>query len=152
MSIDAQTLTDALASTALRLGRFDRVNTHEPKGAIGNGVTAALWLQRVRPYARQSGLAATSAVVTFTIRMFSPMLAEPQDAIDPAMLSSLDALMNAFTGDFTLGGAVAAVDLLGQSGEALGAQAGYIDQSGKLMRVMDITVPLIINDAWEQVP
>jgi hypothetical protein len=34
----------------------------------------------------------------------------------------------------------------------LSAQAGYINQDGKLMRVMTIMLPLVVNDAWVQVP
>ena len=42
------------------------------------------------------------------------------------------------------------VDLLGMAGSPLGAQAGYINQDGALYRVMTITLPLLITDAWTQ--
>lgn len=150
--IDAEGLTSAMESAALKLGHFDRVNKHEPKGTVANGITAAIWLQNVRPFARQSGLDATGVVVTFMIRIYTDMLSEPQDAIDPRILVAASDLMGALSAGFTLGDLVSHVDLLGQTGTALSAQAGYLDVSNKLMRIMDITVPMVINDVWTQTP
>jgi hypothetical protein len=59
--------------------------------------------------------------------------------------------MAAYSGDFELGGNVRNVDLLGQASEGLTAQAGYLEQDGKLYRVMTINLPLIVNDVWNQV-
>ncbi|KKL71856.1 hypothetical protein LCGC14_2090690, partial [marine sediment metagenome] len=42
------------------------------------------------------------------------------------------------------------VDLLGMAGEPLRARAGYITQDKTLYRVMDITLPLLIANAWVQ--
>lgn len=142
-------LADALLSHALTLGQFEQVNGHEPKSAPGNGLTAALWLDRIEPV-RTSGLDSTSARVALMLRVYQPMLSEPQDAIDPAVYAALDELIAAYSGDFTLGGLVRAVDLLGSAGVPLSAQAGYITQDSRLYRVVTLTVPLIVNDAWEQ--
>ncbi|MET8987757.1 hypothetical protein ABZW49_20110 [Nonomuraea wenchangensis] len=78
------------------------------------------------------------------------MLQEPADAIDPAMLAALDALMSAYSGDFDLGGRIRNVDLLGQTGPPLSAQAGYLEQDGNTYRVFTVTLPLLINDVWDQ--
>jgi hypothetical protein len=135
----------------MRLGLFERVNTSEPKNAPGNGLTAAVWLQMVSPVAAASGLAATSARVEFMLRIYSNMLQEPQDAIDPEILSAVDVLMGAYSGDFDLGGTVRNVDLLGAHGVGLSAVAGYLSVDNKMFRVVDVTLPLIVNDVWEQV-
>jgi hypothetical protein len=151
MSLDTTGMLDSIVSHAMRLGLFERVNTSEPKNAPGNGLTAAVWLQMVSPVAAASGLAATSARVEFTLRMFSNMLQEPQDAIDPEMLRSVDVLMGAYSSDFDLGGTVRNVDLLGAHGVGLSAVAGYLSVDNKMFRVVDVTLPLIVNDVWEQV-
>jgi hypothetical protein len=44
------------------------------------------------------------------------------------------------------------VDLLGQFGTPLSAQAGYVNQDGRLFRIMTITLPLVVNDVWGQAP
>jgi hypothetical protein len=152
VSIDIDTLTDRVVSHAMTLGVFDRVNGHEPKVApnAGSSLTAAVWLDRVEPV-KSSGLNSTSVRMAFNVRLYTSMLSEPQDAIDPALVRALDALMGAYSGDFSLGGAVRMVDLLGAYGAPLAAQAGYIQQDQRLYRVFTVTLPLIINDVWEQV-
>jgi hypothetical protein len=150
---DAQLLTifDGVVSHALALGRFDRVNGHEPKSAPPSGLTAAVWVDRIAPVPAMSGMASTTGVLVLNARIYTTMLSEPQDAIDPAVLAAVVDLMGAYSGDFDLGGSVRNVDLLGQSGFALSAQAGYLNQDNKIFRVMTITLPLIVNDLWDQV-
>jgi hypothetical protein len=58
--------------------------------------------------------------------------------------------MAAYSGDFTLGDVVQEVDLLGEVGVPLRAQAGYITINQTMYRCMDITLPLIVNDLWSQ--
>jgi hypothetical protein len=134
-------------------GWFDRVAGHEPKNAPGNGMTAAIWLRTLQPDPEQSGLAATTPRLTLNIRLYSPMLAEPQDGIDPGIVSAAHAVMAAISADYTLGGLVRNVDLLGMSASGgMGGEAGYLNQDGKLYRVVVITVPMILldTDAWSQ--
>lgn len=150
MSLNIAAVTDAVASHALRLGVFDRVNTHEPKVAPGNGITCALWVDRVVPV-RKSGLNSTSVCLVFNLRLFTSMLAEPQDMIDQNLLLALDALMAAFHGDYELGGLVREVDIFGMNGVGLNSQAGYVPQDNKMYRVVTVTLPLTMNDVWEQV-
>ena len=151
MSLNTASVFNALESHCLATGLFRQVNTHEPKSAPpDSGLTAAVWMDRVLPQPEMSGLAKTTAGVVYMIRIYTNMLAEPQDAIDPTVLVATDKIMETLHADFELGGNVKNVDVLGQSGTALQAQAGYVEQDHKLFRVMDITVPVIINDAWDQ--
>ena len=150
MGLDATGIFNALISHAEATGLFESVNGCEPKSSPGKGITAAVWVARIEPARAASGLAATSVVVACTVRIFSDMLQEPQDGIDPAVLEATDALMNAYSGDFTLGGLIRSVDLLGQTRNPLFAQSGYINVNGRMFRIMDITVPMIVNDVWEQ--
>jgi hypothetical protein len=149
-TIDIDAILDAAVSHAMALGLFERVNQHEPKNAPGNGLTAAVWVDYIGPFAGQSGLATTSALLVLNVRCYTSMLAEPQDGIDPRLTSAVAVLMGEYSGDFDLGGAVESVDLLGRSGRRLEAQAGYISQDGKLYRVMTIVLPVIVNDVWSQ--
>lgn len=151
MSLESGALVDALVSHAMTTGYFDRVNAHEPKNAPGYGLTAAVWNESGGPV-QSSGAASTSAIVTFNVRIYTSMVSEPQDAIDPNMMSATDALIAAYSADFTLDGLVRNVDLLGSASPGLSWRAGYIDVGGTKFRVMTVTVPLIVNDVWEQVP
>jgi hypothetical protein len=154
MSFDdaaVRTLLDEIVSHAASLGVFDRVASHEPKNAPGSGLSCSVWADAIAPLARASGLASTSGRIAFSVRIYSSMLAEPQDDKDREILTATSALMGAYSGDFTLGGNVRAVDLLGMYGTPLSAKAGYLNQDGKLFRVMEITLPVICNDMWDQV-
>jgi len=149
MSLNLTGILDAIASHAAASGHFDRVDTHEPKNAPGNGLSAAIWVDEIRPVA--SGLAVTGALVTVNLRISLNMLQEPQDAIDLNMVKAVDALMTAYSGDFTLGDLIRDVDLLGEHGDGLSAQAGYIEQDHKMYRVMTLKIPMVVNDVWPQV-
>lgn len=153
MSVDSGILIEAVVSHAAASGYFQIVNTHEPKSApIVPNLSAAVWVQSLGPWAPQSGLAATSARLVVNLRIFTDTLQEPQDMIDPNMMQAVDALMTAYSSDFTLDGLISNIDLLSQGGESLGGQAGYIDIDRKKFRVYTITIPMIINDAWTQAP
>jgi len=150
MALDVDGIVDAVMSHAMASGYFDRVNGHEPKNAPGNGLSAAVWSDTLRPVP-SSGLASLSALLILNVRMYTSMLQEPQDAIDPNMLNALSALFAAYAGDFTLGGLAREVDLLGAEGVSLQAKAGYLNQDNKLYRVITITLPVVVNDAWDEV-
>lgn len=149
MSINCKPILDAAASHALSLGYFDRVNQHEPKSSPGYGLSAAIWVQFIRP--TRSGLNSTSIILDLNVRIYLNMLQEPQDMIDPNMVDATDALMNAYSGDFDLKGTIAYVDLLGgEDSDGLEAEAGYVEMDNVLHRVMTIRVPCLINDVWSQ--
>jgi hypothetical protein len=150
VAIALRDISDAVLSHALASGYVSRAYAHEPKSAPGEGVTAAVWVQSLQPVPQHSGLAVTSVRVELSVRLLVPMLSEPQDGIDPALISAADALMRAYTGDFELGGEVAFVDLLGAYGPPLQGEAGYYSQDGQLYRGFVITLPFILNDLWSQ--
>ena len=151
MSLPVRDVLDAVVSHAQRLGVFDTVQGHEPKSSPGYGLTCAVWAQAVETMPGASGLSASSARMVFTLRLYSPMTAEPEDEIDPNMLEALDLLFEAYHGDFLLElEQVWSIDLLGAHGDRLRSQAGYLEVSNGIHRIIDITLPLVINDVWEQ--
>lgn len=149
MSLDVVAIQAALIDKAATLGRFDQIAGHEPKNKPGNGISLALWLDEVRAWGHGSGLASTSALVTWNARASVPMLREPLDRIDTDLGAAGAAYMEALAGGFTLGGTVRNVDLLGEaSGIPLLGKAGYLNQDGSLFRVFTITIPMIVNDVF----
>jgi hypothetical protein len=152
MSISIDSILDGIISHALASGWFERVNvrTGEPKNAPGSGLTVAVWSQNIDPVPRLSGLNSTTARVELTERIYSNMLQEPPDMIDPNVIKATDVLMTAYSGDFTLGGTVMEVDLLGAYGTPLRGQSGYVTIGSTMYRCMDITLPLIVSDLWTQ--
>lgn len=148
--IDIVTILDAVQSHALASGYFDAVNGSEPKAPPGNGLTAAVWVEDIGPAVGGSGLASTSVRLALFVRLYTPMIQEPADMIDPNLVTALDALFRAYSGDFTLAGKVREIDLLGAYGDALKARAGYLVEGGTEFRVQTINLPIILNDLWDQ--
>jgi hypothetical protein len=144
-------LFDKVQSHAMTLGLFERVNTHEPKSAPENGLWAAIWVQSIAPVS-SSGLAQTSGRVELRVRIGKSFITKPEDTIDPEILMAAAVLIGEYSGNFTLGGTVRNVDLLGQHGTPLSGQAGYLTIGQQMYRVMEVTLPIIINDLWQQVP
>jgi len=151
MALNCGPALDAVESKLGTLGVFDTVNMHEPENAPGTGVTASVWVEAIRPIPRASGLPVTSSVVDLSIRIQRSMQTNPQNQIDRDMAAATDAVINAFSGDFDLGGSVSHVDLLGAYGPSLSARAGYLKQDSITFRVMVVTVPLVFFDVWTQV-
>lgn len=150
MSLDITGLFTGVMDHASTSGLFARVNGHEPKSSPGSGLTCAIWVDYIGPLPAASGLTSTTGYMVFMARIYNNMLAEPQDGIDPEIMVAVDALLAAYSGDFELGARVRNVDLMGQYGRSLSAQAGYINVGSSLYRAMDITIPLVINDLWTQ--
>lgn len=151
MAIGSQDLVDRIASHAMASGYFDRVNQHEPKNKPGRGLTAAVWIDRIEPARGRSGLAATDARVVFNVRIYTNMLQQPQDSIDPNVMEAADALFEAYSGDFDLGDEDRFIDLLGMTqGHPLFCQSGYINIDNMVYRVLTFTLPVIVSNAWTQ--
>lgn len=147
---DINAITNVLASHAMGLGHFETVNLFQSRTPIGQGLRASVWFQSIRPTSRRSGLASVSAQLIYQFRIYQHMMLEPYDMIDPLVITATAELMEAYSGDFDLGGTVANIDIFGAHGQPLDAIAGYLEIDGGLNRIMDIDIPLILNDVWTE--
>lgn len=151
MAANIQDMIDRLVSHAMASGYFDRVNTHEPKNRPNRGMTCAIWIDRIDPVPSASGLNSTTSRYTFFMRLYTNMIQEPQDMIDPNLIEATDYMFRALSSDFSLGGTVKQIDLLGATpGHNLSAQSGYINIDNTVMRVITMYVPVVVNNAWDQ--
>jgi len=149
--MDVNAIIDKVASHAMELGVFVNVVKHEPKSAPTNDLSYAVYLNSIQPIALASGLAVTSARVELTGRIYRGFLTQPEDLVDPDLADATSQLVGAYTGNFQLDGLARNIDLLGAHGPGLGAQAGYLTIEKRIYRVMDIRIPVIVNDVWDQV-
>jgi hypothetical protein len=141
-----QAAIDHLATTGL----FESVQGHEALSAPGNGLTADVWVDSIKPVPSQSGLAVSSGMLTLWSRIYLNAAGLPTDSSEQTIAAATDTLMGAYSADFTFGGLVTFVDLLGQTGTTLSAQGGYVIVGGVTYRCMTITVPCVIDDIWPQ--
>jgi hypothetical protein len=150
--LDLNSYRSAAMSHAQGLGMFEQVLDHEPVSAPGSGLTYALWVTDIAPIPARSGLSAVTVRLELTGRVFMPADTEPQGDVDVALTDAVNGLMNAYAGDFELGGSVAEVDLLGAYGALLRARFGYTRLDSTTYRVATLTIPLVIDDVWTEAP
>lgn len=149
--MDVDGIISALTSMASASGKFDNVQGSEPKNAPGAGVTGAFWFTALDPVQAMSGLASTSIRLVMTLRIYTPSVSEPADAIDPQVISAAGAMFTALSGAFTLGGLVEEIDLLGAYGEPLSGRPGWLPfGDGVKYRTVDILIPIIVTDEYPQ--
>lgn len=147
---------EALLSVAQRTGLFEQAKIGESKSAPTNeGLSLDVFGMTMTTVSVNSGLTAATARVEFQLRIMKDMKTQPEDSIDFDVLAAADEVMNALVGGYTLDGEIFAVDVLGAYGEALRAEAGYITigggaagSGGRMFRVMDVFVPIVIDNCW----
>ena len=147
-SIAVDNLVAALESVALETGEFRRVNFHEPKAAPGTGLSLAMWVDSLEPLGAASGADATSGYLVVNARVYGNMIQKPEDEIDPRLTKAMVALISKYTSGFTLNSHLRAIDLLGMYGMKLGFRTGYLTLDSHLYRIMDLSIPCIINDLF----
>lgn len=142
----ANALFSALKSVPLQTRLFQDVDTHEPWNAPGTGLYCSIIMGPLRPEPAKSGLNSTTGSITFTVRVWSGAMIRSPDKVDPEVLAAVATLMTAYSADYTLGQLVRNIDLM-----AMSAQPGWVPFEGKQFRVMDIQMPIVINDMFAQV-
>ena len=60
-------------------------------------------------------------------------------------------LLGEYAGHLTLGATVRAIDLIGMHGTPMSAVGGYVTIGQQMSRVMEVTLPVLINDMWTEV-
>lgn len=148
--MDVNAILAALRSMAKATGKFEVVQGSEPKNAPGAGVTAAFWFTALDPLPGASGLSSTTIRFVETLRIYTPVVAEPADAIDPQVVSAAGAMFSALSAGFTLGGLIRNIDLFGEFGEAMTARPGWLPFGDTKFRTIDILIPMIVNDEYSQ--
>ena len=141
---EAEELFSSVRSVAKKRGVFPAVAGHDPVNAPPAGLSCSVSLGPVKPVT-SSGLGAVSGQVTLMVHVWAYADTRPLDDVDPKVLGATCALMGAFSGGFTLGGTVRDVDLF-----AMDARPGYVKFEGKEFRCMTITVPIEINDMFQE--
>lgn len=149
MALDIQSILDTVASHAMATGHFDAVLGYVSKQSPTNGVTAALYVEDIRPI-RTSGLAQTTVRVELEMQIYSSTYQEPYDGIDAELVRATDAMFTSVISDLDLGSEARVVDVFGAYGQPLRVRSGYLNLDGKEFRVFQIVIPIVVDDVWAQ--
>lgn len=149
MALDIQSVLDNIASHAMATGHFETVLGYVSKQSSTNGITAALYVENIQPI-RSSGLSNTSIRLEIEMQIYSSTYQAPYDGIDVNMVLATDAMFTALIGDFDLGSEVRHIDIFGAHGQSLRVRSGFMNLDGKEFRVFQITIPVILDEVWDQ--
>lgn len=150
----AASYLQALADVASNTGVFETVNLGESKTALSNeGAHCDVFIAEPPTPVQSSGLAALSVRMEVHMRIYVDVaFAQPQEAPELLALRAQDTLCAALAAGFTLDGTVRHIDLLGADGEGLRSEVGYVTIGGqggsRTFRIMEVFVPIVINDHW----
>lgn len=143
-------IQNALVKMCKSTGRYERGSAHEPTSAPGKGLTFAVFMSAETPIL-DSSLNSTSTVLVWTIQSRLPITYKPEDQIDLKLSGAARDLCRRIAGDFDLDIAdVRSIDIRGRYGVPLAWKSGYLFQDSIWYRVFDVSVPVVINDAWPE--
>lgn len=79
------------------------------------------------------------------VRIYKPAFEDPTEDIELELSNTLSQLLSDILGDADLGATVRHVDAGGIYGTTLAAQWGHLDQNGRIYRVVDVSLPLVVD-------
>jgi len=99
------------------------------------------------------GDGATQESHVVVVRLYRPVLREPVADGERELAIAASELLEDLAEDFTLGATVREIDVAGgQGGVSLGSEWGHIEMGNLMYRVVDITVPVIVDDSATSAP
>lgn len=81
------------------------------------------------------------------IRLYRDMLAEPQKSIEVDLATAAQRIQADIAGEYDLGASIRSVDVGGEYGEPMRTDWGYVTISDRMYRIVDISVPLLVDDS-----
>jgi len=114
-----------------------------PPSADGDGLFAAVFMTSAAVVATTLSHPIESHVVT--VRFYQNMLSEPEAEIEMYLANALSTFIDDLASDVDFGGEIRSLDIGGQY-SPLSATWGYVDVSGVNFRIVDIALPITVDD------
>lgn len=151
MAIDFVSILSGAETHAMASGLFESVGLHESLNPPGNGLRCEIIASDLRPVQQFSGLDKSSARLEILVSVICSLRRQPLDSIESDMLNAVSTLIGMYVGDFDLIGSISYIDVFGSNGAGVAARPGYIEIDGIPYRRYVITLPMIIDNAWDEV-
>lgn len=135
--------TDAMRSHLMATGRFTDVRIGEPKDPPANFTAALMSDEADVP---ETTLSANVDRYAFVIRVYANMR-DNEEQIELRLLDIYDETEAELFGEFDLGGTIRSIDATGYRGTWGYQSIGRTDGTGIMYRILDIRVPVIVDDS-----
>src|SRR3990167_935968 len=143
MAFNIKSTLKRLQSLSAALGGIKNVLIGEPKQPPPD-LSTAIWMNNSRIVAIMAG-GDTGEGHMVTGRFYKDMLGEPTEGIELGLADAAARLAEDWLGDYDLGGTIRCIDAGGIYGQGVTTTWGYVDVSGKMHRVVDIDIPMIVD-------
>lgn len=151
MSIGAADILGTLLSHAKVIGSIEAARLGEFKSAPPSGVCFAVWVENLGTAPGGHGLATTTGMLSFTARLYKRLkMDKGDDDAELKLTRAADLYLDRLNGDLTLGAIARNVDMLGEMGEPMQWDFGYLQIDSDIHRTADLPGRVIVNDAWTQ--
>lgn len=150
MPFNIRATLQAIQSYLEASGYFVGSQVSEPKQPPPEGFYAAVYMSA----AGVNSLTLTGTIERHLpiIRVYRQMLAEPAEDIEFGMAEVISKVASDLIGEYDLGATIRNVDVGGQTGAPMSATWGYVDVGGAMFRIVDLIVPLIVDDSATLAP
>lgn len=151
------TVLDLIKTHVSSLGVFDQVITAEPSSMMEGGLVCSIVFSRLIPDEESSGMNITSAVADFKLKIYRNAANRPQYNIDRLAMDAAEKVFREFHEDLTLKaadpnspGEVMSLAVFRSRGRRFQAESKPLRLAQGETKMIEIDVPFIIDDIWEQ--
>jgi uncharacterized protein (UPF0212 family) len=142
MAFDITNTIQSIASFLEARGEFTTVQIGEPKSPPVGDLSAAVFMNDAAVVAVT--LQTTVEIHEVTVRIYRNMLEEPEADNEIRLSQVLNGVVSDLLGDYDLGATIRNI-AVGEYGRTLSAAWGYVDVGGTIYRMIDLSVPMIVD-------
>ena len=146
MAFDIKTTLRNVQSHFTDSGYFTKVIIGEPEQPPQEDLCASIFMDRVETVL-VFGNGGTREVHHVRLRVYTDEMQQPQENIEFKLADVVSRISSDLQGEFDLGATVVNIDIAGMHGTPYGARWGRVELSNKRYRIVDIMLPLIVDDS-----
>lgn len=142
MAFDITTTINLVVSFLQKRGEYSFVQIGEPKSPPRGDLAASVFVSDASVVGVT--LQTTIEIHELTIRLYRNMMEEPEEDNELRISQAVTGIVSDLLGDYDLGASVRNI-AVGEYGRTISATYGYLDVGGTMYRMVDISVPLVVD-------
>jgi len=142
MAFDITSTINVVVSFLQKRGEYSLVQIGEPKSPPRGDLAAAVFVSDASVVGVT--LQTTIEIHELTIRLYRNMMEEPEEDNELRISQAVTGIVSDLLGDYDLGASVRNI-AVGEYGRTVSATYGYLDVGGTMYRMVDISVPLVVD-------